>query len=463
MPKQAMACFSKHKSRHLETLASLVRIPSISFDGFDTTPMKEAAAALTASCKALGFEVQAFGNPPCLVAERHVAKGLPTVALYAHYDVQPPGEASVWQSPPFVATVREGRLYGRGTADDKGGIVVHLAAVEAWLAAHPSLPLNVKLIFDGEEEIGSPVLLGLLQTQPECLAADALVIMDAGNPDTGLPGLTTSLRGIFIMDVEVQVSTSSLHSGLWGGPVPDAAMALAKMLATLVDDEGKPRLEGPIRPLAKAEQQSLLALPFQREDFGLKAQLLPGVQVLGGGGGNANNPWHQNWYAPTLTVNAFEASSKAQARNILNSHAYARLSLRTVPELSAQVVGDWLEARLRAAAPWGVHLSLKKHDNCSWWRMDADSPPAQAALRALTQGYGRQALAIGCGASIPLANQWATSVGAKRESPVLLLGVVDPSSLTHAENESLHLGDWEKAVLSEIHLLGELKNVLKAS
>jgi acetylornithine deacetylase/succinyl-diaminopimelate desuccinylase-like protein len=458
MPKQAITCFSKHKPRHLETLASLVRIPSISFDGFDTAPMGEAAAALTALCKALGFEVQALGNPPCLVAERRVAQGLPTVALYAHYDVQPPGEASAWQSPPFTPTVREGRLYGRGTADDKGGILVHLAAIEAHLSAHQSLPVNVKLIFDGEEEVGSPGLAGLLQTQPECLAADALVVMDTSNPDTGLPGLTTSLRGTFFMDVEVEVSKTSLHSGMWGGPVPDAAMALAKMLAGLVDDEGRPLLEAPTRPPSEAEETALKALPFEREDFARQAGLLLGVHVLG-----ESNPWRQNWHLPALTVNAFEASSRAQARNILNSGAYARLSIRTVPGMGAQEAGDWLETRLRTAAPWGVRLRLRRHDGGSGWRMDAGSPPAQAALRALTHGYGCQALAVGCGASIPLANQWAKSVGARRESPVLLLGVVDPASFTHAENESLHLGDWEKAVHSEIHLLAELPKVLKPS
>jgi acetylornithine deacetylase/succinyl-diaminopimelate desuccinylase-like protein len=458
MPQQAISCFAKHKSQHLETLASLVRIPSISFDGFDTAPMGEAAAALKALCEALGFEVQAFGNPPCLIAERLVAKGLPTVALYAHYDVQPPGEVSAWQSPPFAASVREGRLYGRGTADDKGGIMVHLAAIEAWLEAHQSLPLNVKLIFDGEEEVGSLGLAALLQTHPERLAADALVVMDAGNPDTGLPALTTSLRGTFFMDVEVQVSQSSLHSGLWGGPVPDAAMALARMLSSLVDEEGQPLLGGAIRPPAEAEEEGLAAMPLGREDFGRQAGLLPGVHLLGGG--KEGNPWRQNGYAPALAVNAFEASSRVQARNILNSHAYARLSIRTVPELKTQEVGEWLEERLRTAAPWGVRLSLKKHDGGSWWRMDADSPPAQAALRALTRGYGRKALAMGCGASIPLANQWASAIGAKRESPLLLLGIADPPSLTHAENESLHLGDWEKAIHSEIYLLEELRKVL---
>ncbi|MCL2012099.1 MAG: M20/M25/M40 family metallo-hydrolase [Cystobacterineae bacterium] len=463
MPQQAIACFSKNKARHLETLASLIGIPSISFAGFEAAPMAEAAAALTALCKALGFEVQSLGAPgapPCLVAHRQVAEGLPTVALYAHYDVQPPGEASLWKSPPFVATLREGRLYGRGTADDKGGILVHLAAIEAWLAAQHSLPLNIKLIFDGEEEIGSPGLEALLHTQPGQLAADALVIMDAGNLETGLPALTTSLRGIFCMDIEVQVAQSSLHSGLWGGPVPDAAMALSKMLASLVNEEGQPLLEGPFRPLAKAEEEALAKLPFKREAFAQQAGLLPGVQSLGGEG-CAGSPWRQNWYAPSLSINAFEASSRAQARNVLNSHAYARISIRTVPELSTPQVEEWLEKRLRAAAPWGVHLTLKGGEGCLWWRMDADSPPAQAALRALTRGFGREALAIGCGASIPLANQWAHTIGATRPSPILLVGVVDAASATHAENESLHLGDWEKAVLSEIHLFDELKTALK--
>ncbi|MCL2626522.1 MAG: M20/M25/M40 family metallo-hydrolase [Cystobacterineae bacterium] len=462
MSQQALACFSQHKPRHLETLASLVRIPSISFAGFEAAPLAEAAAAVAALCRGLGFEVQTLGAPgapPCLVAYRHVAKDLPTLALYAHYDVQPPGEAALWQSPPFEATLREGRLYGRGTADDKGGIVVHLAAVEAWLEAHGSLPLNIKFIFDGEEEVGSLGLASLLQTQAQHLAANALVIMDAGNPDTGLPSLTTSLRGTFVMDVEIEVSKTSLHSGLWGGPVPDAAMALAKMLAGLTDEAGRPLLEGPLRPLAKAEEESLKALPFERQDYARHAGLLPGVELLTGEEKGPSSPWRQNWYAPALSINAFEASSKAQARNIVNSRAYARVGIRTVPELSIQEVGAWLAQRLRAAAPWGVHVHLHTHDGGSWWRMDADSPPAQAALRALSQGYGRQALAIGCGASIPLANQWAQAMG--ETSPVLLLGIADPASATHAENESLHLGDWEKAVLSEIYLLGELKTVLK--
>jgi len=424
--------------------------------------MVEAAGEVAGLCRGLGFEVQALGGPgapPCLVAHRHVSKALPTVAFYAHYDVQPPGEAALWRSPPFEATLREGRLYGRGTADNKGGIMVHVAAMEAWLSAHGSLPCNVKLIFDGEEEVGSLGLEGILRSQAGVLAADALVIMDASNLEVGLPSLTTSLRGTFVMEVEVAVSKTSLHSGLWGGPVPDAAMALAKMLAGLTDEGGHILLEGGcVRPLAKAEEEGLGAIPFGGEDYARQAGLLPGVEVLCGEG--VSSAWRRNWYSPALSINAFEASSKAQARNILNSRAYARIGIRTVPEFSSQEVGAWLERRLRAAAPWGVQLSLKGYDGASWWRMDADSLPAQAALRALSLGYGQQALAVGCGASIPLANQWTQAMGAA--SPVLLLGIADPASAMHAENESLHLGDWEKAVFSEIYLLEVLKTVLGA-
>src|SRR6059058_853234 len=240
------------------TLEELVRIPSVScapahFDDVDTTIAR--VAELAGNAGAGSVDIVRSGGRPAVIASWPAPPGAPTVLLYAHADVQPTGPVEEWTSPPFEPTERNGRLYARGAADDKAGIIVHAAAVEAWLQSG-GLPLNVKIVVEGEEEIGSGHLTEFLKTYRQKLSADAIVLTDTGNFDTGIPSVTTALRGLVAVDVEVRALKQSLHSGMWGGPVPDAAMALAKILARLVNDDGSiaiPGIADRVKPLSPDE------------------------------------------------------------------------------------------------------------------------------------------------------------------------------------------------------------------
>jgi len=456
----ALAHYDENAAAYLDDLKRLVRIPSISFAGFPEAEVGRSAEAVAELLRRRGFdEVEVLhveGAHPYVFAQRIEDPALPTLLLYAHHDVQPTGEAELWRSPPFEPVERDGRLFGRGTADDKAGILVHAAAVDAWLRGARKLPINVKLVVEGEEEIGSEHLSAFIARYRAKLDADAMVLTDTGNVDVGVPCVTIALRGLVTVDVEVRAFEQSLHSGMWGGPVPDPALALAKMLATLVDAEGRiaiPALREGVRPLTKAQRDAIAALPVTAEDFRRLARFRPGVSLLG-----ARHPLELNWWEPSIAVNAIQASSRKEARNIVNDAAWARVGVRIVPDMDAARVRDALVEALRRAAPWGLEVTTKVVGAGAPWITDVSHPAFAAAFRALEKGFGRPALAIGCGGSIGFVEPFAKALGGV---PALLIGVEDPSTNAHSENESLHLGDFQRAVRSAIHLYAELAAVLR--
>jgi acetylornithine deacetylase/succinyl-diaminopimelate desuccinylase-like protein len=442
--------------RHRAELEDLVRIPSISAPGYDPAQVRRSAEAVRDLLGGAGLQnarlLEVEGAHPAVLAERLDVPGAPTVLLYAHHDVQPVGEESAWTSPAFEPAERGGRLYGRGVGDDKGGVLVHVAAVSAWLATAGTLPVNVKVFVEGEEEIGSPTIERFLADFHDELAADVVVVTDAINWKVGTPALTTSLRGLVDCTVEVRTLEYGVHSGLYGGPALDALTALAKLLGTLVDDEGRVAVAGVLSDVpgvSDAQRERLRSLDLDVAEWRREAALLPGV-------GTATDPaelLERLWYSPAISVIGLDATPLAASSNTLIPMARARVSLRLAPGQHPRQCLDALTEHLQAHAPFGAHVEVVDGSLGDGAFVPDDNAAVAAALLALERGFGTSAVIGGAGGSIPFVAAYRARYG---DVPALLTGVLDPDSRAHGLDESMDLGDFAKAALAEAYLLGEL-------
>ncbi|MHA7133224.1 M20/M25/M40 family metallo-hydrolase [Oerskovia turbata] len=432
-----------------EDLEALVRIPSVSNSAFDQAHVRASAEAVAELLRGAGLpEVQilhATGvagplGAPAVVARRPAPEGAPTVLLYAHHDVQPPGDAAAWDTDPFVPTEVDGRLFGRGAADDKAGIVAHVGALRA-LSALGDLPIGVTVFVEGEEEVGSPSFLPFLNQHRDLLAADVIVVADSANWKVGVPGLTTSLRGLVDCDVEVAVLGHAVHSGMFGGPVLDALTLLSRLIATLHDEQGNVAVEG----LVSAPDPTV---DYEEADFRADSSVLDGVRLAGEG-----TLTGRLWTKPALSVIGIDAPSVAHASNTLTPRATAKLSLRIAPGQDPAAALAALRAHLESNAPFGAQVTVHDGETGKPFQAPTDSDAMRAARWAFETSWGTAPVDIGIGGSIPFI---ADLLDVFPDAAILVTGVEDPDSRAHGANESVHLGELEKVVLAEALLLTRL-------
>jgi acetylornithine deacetylase/succinyl-diaminopimelate desuccinylase-like protein len=427
----------------IDDLEALVRIQSVSADPRRLGEVEESArkTAQLLAAEGVGAEIVRAhdGAPPAVIGERKGPEGAPVVLLYAHHDVQPENDPADWDSPPFEPTRRGERLYGRGAADDKAGIAVHVGALRA---LGGDLPVTVRFFIEGEEEVSSETLPELLRQYRDRLAADVIVIADAGNWDIGVPSLTTSLRGLIRVDVEVRTLSHAVHSGMWGGLVPDALMALTTLLSTLWAQDGSPAVEG----LASAPAADV---DYPEDRLRAESGAAPGTSWIGTG-----SAVERLWTQPAITITGLDAPKVAGASNTLVPVARARVTIRLAPgDTSANAITR-LQEHLAKHVPWGAQLTTTVVDAGEPTVLPTTGPAYTAARSALAEAWdGVAPVDMGTGGSIPfIAEFQETFPGAS----ILVTGVEDPDTRAHGPNEGLYLPDFERAVLAEALLLQRL-------
>ena len=422
-------------------LHRLISIPSISSMPEHDADVAACADAVSGLFRDLGAsEVKLLdgGGKPAVWANFPGPEGTPTVLLYAHYDVQPTGDTDAWTSPAFEPTERDGRLYARGSADDKGGVALHVAALRVF---DGKPPVGVKVFIEGEEEIGSPTMPTLLDRYRDELAADVYVVADSVNWEVGKPSLTTSLRGVADCQVTVSTLAEGLHSGQFGGVVPDALTALCRLLATLHDDAGNVAIEGLVTGTAPD-------LDYPEDRLLEETGLLEGVSQIGDG-----SVVERMWFKPAASVLAIDATPVVKASNTLIPSARAKVSVRLVPGQDPAAAAKALEEHLRRNAPWGAHVDVVAGQCGAPGRITLEGERAEAAKTAFREAFGVDAVEIGCGGSIPIVAEFADR---NPDALVLVTAVTDPNSRMHGIDESLDLGDFAKAALAETLLLNNL-------
>ncbi|MPV88596.1 dipeptidase [Georgenia ruanii] len=429
-------------------LEDLVRIPSVSSPAFDQAHVRASAERVAhllrdagmAQVDVLEVELPDGGRGrPAVVAHRAGPEGAPTVLLYAHHDVQPPGEAAGWTSDPFEPVQRGERLYGRGAADDKAGIMAHVGALRV---LGEDLGVGLTVFVEGEEEIGSPTFTPFLHAYRDRLAADVIVVADSNNWKVGVPALTTSLRGLVDCEVEVRVLGHAVHSGMFGGPVLDAVTLMSRLVATLHDDDGNVTL---MSRLAAREHADV---DYPEEELRADASVVEGYRLAGTGPLAA-----RMWTKPAIAVIGLDATSVAHSSNTIAPVCRAKLSMRIAPGQDPAEAERLLHEHLVAHAPFGAQVTVTPGERGQAFDATEDTEEMRSARWAFHQAWGREPVDIGVGGSIPFISELQEVFP---QAKILVTGVEDPDSRAHSEDESVHLGELEKVVLAEALLLAKL-------
>jgi acetylornithine deacetylase/succinyl-diaminopimelate desuccinylase-like protein len=422
-----------------QNLERLVRIPSVSFEGFDPEHVRRSAAATREILEAAGMQTQILeveGAHPAVLGRIPVPDRAPTVLLYAHHDVQPEGPHDLWTSSPFEPVERGGRLYGRGVADDKSGIALHEASVRAW-GGRP--PVGVSVFVEGEEESSSEHLPDFLGRYRDLLRADAVILADSGNWRVGEPALTTSLRGIVACFVEVRTLDHAVHSGEYGGAIPDALTVLSRTLAALHDEKGNVAVPG----LASGTADPL---DLTEDELRSWAGVRPHVQMIGEGSLTA-----RMWMKPAVSVLGIDAPRVFEASNQLVPVARAKVSMRIPPGQDPEAARDALVKHIESSVPWGADVTVTPEAHGAPYQLKTEGPAFDAMRRAMRESFGRDPVDMGQGGSIPFLAAFAETFP---NAALLLTGAMDPTSNAHSEDESLDLADLEKSALAEALFLG---------
>lgn len=437
----------------ISDLGRLVRIPSVSWDGFDPAHVAASANEVRELLEALGvfdsvvvstapIDAERTGQPAVL-ATRAARNGKPTILLYAHHDVQPPGQDVDWESSPFEPTVRGDRLYGRGAADDKAGVMAHVAAIRAFVdVVGTDFDLGLVAFIEGEEEFGSRSFANFIVQHREELAADVIVVADSDNWDTETPSLTVGLRGNVTFKLTVSTLEHASHSGMFGGAAPDAMLAMIRLLASLHADDGSVAVAG-------LTSRDATTPDYSEERLAEEAALLEGVRPIGHG-----PVLSRLWDQPAITITGIDAPSVVNASNTLVPSVTVKVSARIAPGQTADDAYRALESHLTAHAPFGAHVEINDVDRGNPFLVDTTGWAVAEAKDAMHQAWGRAAVETGIGGSIPFISDL---VSVFPEAQILITGVEDPDSRAHSPNESLHLGVFHRAILTEAVLLAKLE------
>lgn len=451
IPPNISALIAQSVPLAVRELNNLVRIPSVSWPAFDQSFVRQSAEAVVALADQTGVfdsvEILTSQTPdgrrgnPAVVCRKFAGQGWPTVLLYAHHDVQPPGDSELWNSDPFEPTTIGDRLYGRGTADDKAGILVHLTAVKLLESVCPENELGLVLFIEGEEEYGSPSFQNFLIDNKKKLSADVIIVADSGNWDIDTPALTSSLRGNVTFNLSISTLDHSLHSGMFGGAAPDAFMAFTHLSSSFYNKDGSVAIKG----LKTLDTESPVYSP---DRFRQEAGLLQGVELIGG-----ENIARSLWLQPAITVTGIDFPSVAEASNTLTPQLTARISLRVAPHQDAEEAYLAISEHIRENLPYGAHFEVSNLNLGEGYFVDTTGKSYAQYLHALETVWGKKPVNMGVGGSIPFISDFVEMFPS---AEVLVTGVEDPDSRAHSPNESLHLPSFEKGIGAELLYLVSL-------